>query len=523
METPVVTNMAKRILLAVGIVSIISTFATVVFLKWRPAMAESSPSKLRVGFPAPWGSLDPALQHTRFADALMGNVYEPLVRNRLGRIEPASAKSWTVSDDRKTYTFQIDTERRFSNGEHLTAQHFKTSWEAALKKRPKSSNASLIDVLYKTKGFESFEKTGVLEGVLAKADDTLVVEFAAPFRSALEDLSGSRYAAVLVLGNKILGTGAYVITYEAEKVAHFKPNPHSRIDGLFDEATVVVAQATEAKSLVEKGELDVFYTFGRHWFEGCETNFFVRCLAGPETSHQSLDVNGLSGRFFSNSEHRKALQSLVWELFSGKTPGEFGLSPGLRFDPQFYLPFQAGRLPDDEVLNLVKQKSTALEEFKSATQSRPLKIITGRDNKKIIDALRNSGLNLTADSGIVPFKESLEDYYQRHSADIIVGGFSVWNGDPDGAYHVLGTNGAITSPMIQRPRVIGLIEEGRGLLNQEELHPHYQEVSRSILEEVPFVHIGMVSDQILYRSDKLETDEQLLARSGNVFHLFRRK
>jgi hypothetical protein len=33
----------------------------------------------------------------------------------------------------------------------------------------------------------------------------------------------------------------------------------------------------------------------------------------------------------------------------------------------------------------------------------------------------------------------------------------------------------------------------------------------------------MVSDQILYRRDRLETDEDLLSRSGNVFHLFRGK
>ncbi len=103
-----------------------------------------------------------------------------LVRNRLGRIEPEAALSWSVSHDRTKYTFKIDDERRFSNRDSLTAEHFKKAWEEGLKRAPKSSNSSLSDVLYRTKGFESFQKTGILEGVRARSNDVLEIEFAAP-------------------------------------------------------------------------------------------------------------------------------------------------------------------------------------------------------------------------------------------------------------------------------------------------------------------------------------------------------
>jgi ABC-type transport system substrate-binding protein len=455
----------------------------------------------------------------------MANVYEPLVRNRLGRIEPEAALSWSVSHDRTKYTFKIDVERRFSNGDRLTAGHFKKAWEEGLKRAPKSSNSSLSDVLYRTKGFESFQKKGVLDGVRAPANDVLEIEFAAPYRSALEDLAGNRYAAVVVQGDETLGTGAYVVEHEAEDAARFRPNPHSRHTGLFKEVTVVVAKAQDAMDLVTGGEIDAFYTFGHHWFEACEKIPNARCLSGPESAHQSVYINGLPGRFFAHPERRNALQALVWSLFSTKEggPQTFGFSPGLRFDPQFYLPFQAGRLEESEVATRVKSHEADIEELKRATQTQPLKFITGRDSTALIDALRSAGLRLTTDSGKMPFKESLEDYYKSLTSDLIIGGFSVWNGDPDGAYHILSASGAITSPMIQRPTVSALLEEGRALVNLEELDPHYQKVSRAILEEVPFVHVGMVSDQILYRRDRLETDEDLLSRSGNVFHLFRGK
>ena len=51
--------------------------------------------------------MSPSLQHTIYADALMGNQFEALVSiGPAGSIKALAAKSWTVSDDKKTYTFK---------------------------------------------------------------------------------------------------------------------------------------------------------------------------------------------------------------------------------------------------------------------------------------------------------------------------------------------------------------------------------------------------------------------------------
>ncbi|RAF53020.1 ABC transporter substrate-binding protein, partial [Burkholderia multivorans] len=65
-------------------------------------------------------------------EALMENVYESLVRlDESGEIQPALAEDWTVSEDRKTYTFTLREGVKFSNGADLTSEDVKFSYERA--------------------------------------------------------------------------------------------------------------------------------------------------------------------------------------------------------------------------------------------------------------------------------------------------------------------------------------------------------------------------------------------------------
>ena len=47
-------------------------------------------------------------------------------------VEPGVASSWEVSEDGLTYTFHLRPEARWSNGDQLTAEDFRWSWERAL-------------------------------------------------------------------------------------------------------------------------------------------------------------------------------------------------------------------------------------------------------------------------------------------------------------------------------------------------------------------------------------------------------
>lgn len=74
--------------------------------------------------------------------ALLNNVYEGLVKlSQDGTVIPGLATSWTVSADRRTYTFDLVKGAKFSNGSPFTASdavfsinRVKTAWTISLKK-----------------------------------------------------------------------------------------------------------------------------------------------------------------------------------------------------------------------------------------------------------------------------------------------------------------------------------------------------------------------------------------------------
>ncbi|WP_069868211.1 ABC transporter substrate-binding protein [Streptomyces malaysiensis] len=62
--------------------------------------------------------------------ALLDNVYETLVKlDQSGAIRPDLATSWRLSKDRRTYTFHLVKDARFSNGARFTAEDAKFSIE----------------------------------------------------------------------------------------------------------------------------------------------------------------------------------------------------------------------------------------------------------------------------------------------------------------------------------------------------------------------------------------------------------
>ncbi|HVX45577.1 MAG TPA: ABC transporter substrate-binding protein [Mycobacteriales bacterium] len=88
-----------------------------------PYAADSGPTTLTVGATAEPPTLDPTVSSAAaIPQVLLYNVYQTLVKlDARGEIKPLLARSWTVSPDRKTYTFRLQPEAEFSNGDPLRA------------------------------------------------------------------------------------------------------------------------------------------------------------------------------------------------------------------------------------------------------------------------------------------------------------------------------------------------------------------------------------------------------------------
>ncbi len=502
-----------------GIV-ILALAAAIAFWGLRMCHGRESERSITIGFPASWGDLKPALQHTIFADVILGNVYEPLARlTSRGTLRPAAARSWDVSDDRRIFTFKIDTSRRFSDGTPLSAHHFKSAWEHGLALTPKSANSSLADVLYKVVGSEAFQETRILSGVKVLDAETLQVEFKTPFRMALENLAGIRYSAVLIKDGHDLGTGPFRFVSHSEDLVKLERNPHSPTRASFGFATITRVPITEASEALKSGAIDAYHDFGRSVEPLCGDEGDIKCFAGLESAHETLSINGLPGRLFSDPKMRLALQALVYGRdFSGlsrirKNSGSF------RVEPQSFMPLQAGRLADPEAVSLAAQGAMFIPELVAATAKNPIYVMSNQ-SPVLVDILKGLGLHLAERSGYFDPKETRNVYYKTYEADILHSGFSVASGDPDGIYHLLGKEGAISSPMIQRPVVMELLEEGRKLVRLEDLPAFYQKLSRAIFSEVPYIHIGFRIAQIAYRSDRVRLNEAVKGRDDDDIILY---
>ena len=77
--------------------------------------------------------LDPTAGAAAAIDEVVyANVFEGLTRiTATGKIAPALAESWTVSDDGKTYTFKLRPGVKFHAGSDFTADHVKLSYDRA--------------------------------------------------------------------------------------------------------------------------------------------------------------------------------------------------------------------------------------------------------------------------------------------------------------------------------------------------------------------------------------------------------
>lgn len=162
-----------------------------------PAPSDAS---LSIGF-----ILEPtSLDFTQFDGAaipqvLLTNVYETLVKlDQSGKVVPSLADKWTVSDDGKTYTFDLHPGVKFSNGAPFTAddakfsiERVKTGWQPAIKA-----------------GMD------VVDSVTAASPTQLVVKLKQPSNSWLWRMTGRIGAmfsktGIADLANKPIGTGPY--------------------------------------------------------------------------------------------------------------------------------------------------------------------------------------------------------------------------------------------------------------------------------------------------------------------------
>ncbi|MCT4620604.1 MAG: peptide ABC transporter substrate-binding protein [Marinisporobacter sp.] len=127
-------------------------------------------------------TIDPQLNSAADGGHVINNTFEGLMREVDGKLIPAMAESYDLSEDGLTYTFHI-RDAKWSDGEPVRAQDFEYAWKRALDPNLVPEPAEYAFQLFYVKGAQdAYEGKGKLEDVAisCKDDKTLEVTLNAP-------------------------------------------------------------------------------------------------------------------------------------------------------------------------------------------------------------------------------------------------------------------------------------------------------------------------------------------------------
>jgi len=135
---------------------------------------------LRLALPSDVSSLDPARAFDTISMQFLMLVYQGLVEYDDGvNLVPSLATDWTLSADRRTYTFHLRPGVRFSNGREVIAADFVYSLQRTLDPKTAAPTESYFEGIAGAKEFRA-GKASQVAGLQAPSRYTLVIQLAAP-------------------------------------------------------------------------------------------------------------------------------------------------------------------------------------------------------------------------------------------------------------------------------------------------------------------------------------------------------
>jgi hypothetical protein len=97
---------------------------------------------------------------------------------------------------------------------------------------------------------------------------------------------------------------------------------------------------------------------------------------------------------------------------------------------------------------------------------------------------------------------------------------SLYSGDPGSSGLMLSKNGALTSEMIYRERIDQMVTVGSTILLPNEMNAHYSNLSRAILKDIPFVHVGFLHATHVFDPSRVKIKSKFIHRHELLHDIF---
>ena len=199
-------------------------------------------------------------------------LYDTLVSNTREGYVGCLAEDWTISEDGRTYTFNIRDGVTFSDGTPCDANAILANFNAILENRERHTWLEMMNLLV---------------GVSAPDDDTFVIEMSEPYYPMLTELACIRPFAMISPNcmidgstkdgvNGYIGTGPYVLTdFVTDEYAVFERNEHYWGEApAIQKITVKVIPDNQTRIMaLENGEIDLI--FGKNMLDADAISQYV--------------------------------------------------------------------------------------------------------------------------------------------------------------------------------------------------------------------------------------------------------
>jgi peptide/nickel transport system substrate-binding protein len=452
-----------------------------------PQSAEApTGGKLKVGVAKDFSTMDPAKSTSLTDEELYNNIYDPMVKlTPDGKFIPGLATKWTISEDGKTYTFELRKGVKFHDGTDFNAEAVMYNWSWIRDKA--NASARYSDLI-------------LIEDISAPDPFTVVVKLKTPFSPFIGTITGrsgliSSPAAKKKFGNQYemnpVGTGPFqFVEWNRNDHLTIRKNPNYWEQGQpkLDEVEFkpIVNQSQKLNALIS-GQLDLVDSIPFQDIPKVEKTKGLKFGIMTSFGNSGIRMNLVKGPL-NNMNNRRAINfamnrdEINQVIYFGKfVPGYTFFSPtNFAYDPSLKTPFS---------LELAK------EELKKAGNPEGFTFTYLSANDPVSLQVAQLYQSQLAKAGITMKIESLDSAVvnqRRNSGDweASAGG---WSGmiDPDqNSYAFMATNGSSNYGKYSNPQVDKLLQAAREAQSIDERKKFYSQFSAILLEEVPQVFTG---------------------------------
>ena len=425
--------------------------------------------------------LDPQKTSAYFSFEVLENVFDTLVEPDANlEMQPALARSWTVSPDQLTWTFQLRKGVTFQDGSAFTADDVVYSYRRIIDQK-----------------LANVDKFSAVTDVRAPNPDTVVIRVKQPTPNLLTNLGGFKGMAIVSRKNvdsgqiatRPIGTGPFsFVSQKSGDSIVLKANASywggaPKVPGVTFE---FITEPSTALSALQAGEVDWTDSVPTQRIAQLKDDDSLELAVTPSNDYWYLALNEARAPW-NDPRVRQAIaygidrQSIVQATSYGSaTANQLAIPQG---NP-WYTPYDGYRYDVEHARRLLDEAGAHPDKLDMLVTSEYPETVTAA--QVIADNLKPLGIAVNIRT--VDFATWLDEQNSGHFDMLMMG----WLGniDPDDFYYAQHhTGGSSNAQKYSNPDVDRLLDAGRVETNRQVRQQDYAKAATIIADQVSYLYL----------------------------------